>query len=111
VGDSKKKRHEGNGQHPPPLFDIPSTARVEPDPEPLRVREKHALVRDVKAWTAECGLMGELDISEPTVVVYPVRGHGYAVTLREADGKKRMATARYTSTRERSYWSMDGARR
>ena len=111
MGHSKKK-HEGNGQHAPqPLFDIPSTAREEADPPPLRVREKHALVRDVKAWADENGLTGELEVSEPTVEAYPVRGHGYSVTLRETSGPKRMATARYTSARERSYWTMDGCRR
>lgn len=109
----RSKGHEGNGQHTPaaPLFEIPSAARVEPDPEPLRVREKHALVRDAKAWATENGLMGELEIGEPSVMIYPVRGHGYTLTLHELEGLKRTATARYTAAHARDYWTMDVPRR
>jgi len=59
-------------------------------------------------WARECGLVGELDITEVVKVNYRKFGHGFSVTLKEKGGKERLATARFTSEAARSYWSMDG---
>lgn len=60
------------------------------------------------AWAIENGLQGEIDAQGPERVNYPVRGHGYVVTLRERNGKQRLATARFDQAGNPSFWTMDG---
>ena len=55
----------------------------------------------------ECGLREPFLLGGPDRVDYPVRGHGYVVTVKEQAGKQRMGTARFNSEGEHRYWSQD----
>lgn len=90
---------------------VPLTVDITPGAgEPVGPDEpKPGVIRDrALAWARENGLQGEIDAQEPERVNYPVRGHGYVVTLRERDGKQRLATARFDYAGEPSFWTMDG---
>lgn len=63
---------------------------------------------DARRWAEECGFKGTLALDEATRNEFPKQGHGYAVIVREMEGKQRLATARYDSNGRRTYWSMDG---
>lgn len=73
----------------------------------LQVLDAGAMRQDVKKWAIEAGLKDPVDVSEPTKDEYPRRGYGYVFSVREKEGKQRMATARYTKGGSRSFWSMD----
>lgn len=64
------------------------------------------LRKDVEGWAKECGL-GPANINGPDREDFPRFGFGYNFQIMEIAGKKRMATARYTSRGLRNYWSMD----
>lgn len=64
------------------------------------------LRKDVEAWVKECGL-GPARVNGPDREDFPHHGFGYNFQVMETAGKKRMATARYTSKGLRNYWSMD----
>lgn len=74
-----------------------------PGEPPLEVIRARAL-----SWAQENGLQGEVDAQGPERVNYPIHGHGYVVTLRERNGKQRLATARFDAAGNPSFWSMDG---
>ena len=73
----------------------------------LSVLDAEGMARDAKKWAVESGLRDPVDVSEPEKVEYPRRGYGYVFSVREREGKQRMATARYTKGGSRSFWSMD----
>lgn len=64
------------------------------------------LRKDAEAWAKECGL-GPMTLRGPDREDFPRFGFGYNFQIMEISGKKRMATARYTSKGLRNYWSMD----
>lgn len=74
----------------------------EPEPPMSLVRTRAV------EWAIECGFNKDLDVSGPDRVNYPREGHGYVVVLHERNGKQRMATARFDSRGNRSYWTIDG---
>lgn len=101
MGRKKKKSEDVV----PLMVDIPPGAGSPfgpEDPAPGIIRDK------ALAWAHENGLQGDLDAQGPERVNYPVRGHGYVVTLRERNGKQRLATARFDSEGKPSFWTMDG---
>lgn len=59
-------------------------------------------------WARECGFEGPLDVSTPTQLFYPVRGYGFLVTIREREGRGRLATAHFTAEGKPSMWTRDG---
>jgi hypothetical protein len=61
-----------------------------------------------RSWAIENGLSEPLLLSPPIRVSYPRHGHGYAVTVNEQAGKKRMASAQFTSEGIPSCWTLDG---
>lgn len=67
-----------------------------------------ALREDGKKWAEECGLKPPFNVQGPDRIDYPQRGYGYQMTVREAGGKQRLGSARFTSAGVRSYWSIDG---
>lgn len=52
------------------------------------------------------GLKGDLSASW-SLVRYPVRGHGFIVTIQERTGKQRTATQRFDAEGKPTYWSLD----
>ena len=97
---------------PAPAVQASATVLVPPhvngqaktDPPELLARIR----QDVVEWAKECGLRPPFNVSGPDRVNYPRQGHGYAATIKEETGKARMGSARYTSTGDRSYWTIDG---
>ena len=75
------------------------------------VEESPALMATIKARAVEvakeCGLKEPFLLGGPDRVDYPVRGHGYVVTVKEETGRGRMGTARFNSEGEHRYWSQD----
>jgi hypothetical protein len=70
--------------------------------------DKETMVKDAQEWAIECGFRGEFRIDGPNLERFPRYGHGYVFTIRELQGKQRMATAKYTKDGMRSFWQMDG---
>ena len=54
----------------------------------------------------ENGLKGELTASW-SLVRYPVRGYGFAVTIQEQTGKQRSATQRFDADGRPTFYSLD----
>lgn len=102
MGRKKKKKSEDY---------VPLMIDITPAPgDPVGPGEpRYDVIRDrAISWARENGLQGEIDVQGPERVNYPVRGHGYVVTLRERDGKQRLATARFDHAGTPSFWTMDG---
>lgn len=74
---------------------------VEKEPPPAVFLQKAA------EWAVECGLKKEFTLTGPERIDYPKHGHGYAVTVQEREGLRRMATARFTAAGQRNLWTMD----
>jgi len=65
------------------------------------------LKKDVEKWAQECGL-GNIRADGPNREDYPYYGFGYSFQIQEIAGKQRKASARYTSSGQRSFWTIDG---
>lgn len=74
---------------------------VETDPEP-----PIDLIAAGKKLGWENGLKGDLNASW-SLVRFPVRGHGFAVTLQERTGKQRSATQRFDANGRPTFYSLD----
>jgi hypothetical protein len=64
------------------------------------------LIELAKKLGWENGLVGDLNASM-TIVRYPIRGHGFSVTLHELNGRCRHATQRFNEKGEPTYYSLD----
>lgn len=60
------------------------------------------------AWAKRAGLKPPFTVTGPDRVNYPEKGHGYVVLIQEETGKRRMGTARFTSSGNESLWTVDG---
>lgn len=99
----KKPRKPRKRKEKPVIAPVDTWTKAEEIP----VVDLVALTKEAAAWAEECGIKSPL-VTGPTREDFPRYGFGYSFTIREGVGKGRMATARYTSRGERSFWTMDG---
>ncbi|MGH8897933.1 MAG: hypothetical protein ACRDZ4_13155 [Egibacteraceae bacterium] len=106
----KRKKAEGpnNGQAAPapePAViarpDMIADAAGPPDPEPRP--ELVPLARELAHLN---GLRGQLTMS-CALERYPVRGHGFVVTIQEREGAQRSATQRFDAEGKATMWTID----
>lgn len=64
------------------------------------------LLEKARQLGLENGLKGDLNVSW-ALVRYPIRGHGFAVTIQERTGKQRAATQRFDAEGRPTFYSLD----
>ena len=90
-----------------PLLVAIAPGAKETAPKPEKEATPAMLLTQAAEWAVECGLKKEFVLTGPERVEYQKHGHGYAVTVQEREGLRRMATARFTAGGQRNMWSMD----
>lgn len=82
------------------------------DRDPSIVQDDPAFLARIRecavAWAKRCGLRPPFTVTGPERIAYPKDGHGYTVLVQEATGRQRLGTARFSSTGQETYWTVDG---
>ena len=81
-------------------------ARIEEKPVETEPEPPIDLIAAGKKAGVENGLKGDLNVSW-SLVRYPARGHGFAVTIQEMTGKQRSATQRFDANGRPTFYSLD----